>query len=158
MGQNLSHAQIWAYGFWLITQPFFVQLRWNPIHEFRRPLATGIPRYNTWNLVLFGHKYWRGCNVGTGERLGSGTTSKVLSQVLVCWSTAMSESSFTKIPSWTPIHYRKWICLGYANESRKTSVRKFLKNIAKMGTEPQVLQWCHQFPHQPLSTSYLVVG
>ena len=41
-------------------------------------------------------KYGRGCPAGTVWRLGSGTPSKVRSLVLVCWSTAISKSSFTK--------------------------------------------------------------
>ena len=34
--------------------------------------------------------------------LKSATTSKVQSRALVCWSTAISKTSFTKISSWTP--------------------------------------------------------
>ena len=35
-----AYAQLWAYGFWLITLPFFVRSICNFICEFRRPLAT----------------------------------------------------------------------------------------------------------------------
>ena len=47
-------------------------------------------------LGLIWTKYGRGCPAGTVWRLGSGTPSKVRSLVLVCWSTAISKSSFTK--------------------------------------------------------------
>ena len=53
-------------------------------------------------LGLIWTKYGRGCPAGTVWRLGSGTPSKVRSLVLVCWSTAISKSSFTKKYPWLP--------------------------------------------------------
>ena len=41
-------------------------------------------------------KYGRGCPAGTGGHPESGTPSKVWSWALVCWSTAILKSSFTK--------------------------------------------------------------
>ena len=49
-------------------------------------------------LAKLGHrltKYGRGCPVGTGGHPESETPSKVWSRALVCWSTAISKSSFT---------------------------------------------------------------
>ena len=42
------------------------------------------------------YQYGRGCPAGTGGHPESGTPSKVWSWALVCWSTAISKSSFTK--------------------------------------------------------------
>ena len=41
---------------------------------------------------------------GTGGHPESGTLSKVLSQDLVCWSTAISKSSFTKNQGEPPLN------------------------------------------------------
>ena len=73
-----THAQIWAYGFWFITQSFFVQSGWNFIYEFRGPLATSIA-HKIWVLAILrgfcqiGTKYGRSWPVGTGGRSGSVT-------------------------------------------------------------------------------------
>ena len=69
-------------------------------------------------------KYGRGCPAGTVWRLGSGTPSKVRSLVLVCWSTAISKSSFTeKYPLAPPpplnVDKTKTLIFGNANFSVK---------------------------------------
>ena len=56
-------------------------------------------------------KYGRGCSAGTGGHPESGTPSKVWSWALVCWSTAISKSSFTK----------KSGC-GFSNEDRERDI------------------------------------
>ena len=55
------------------------------------------------NWAKKGTKYGSGCTVGTGGWLESRTPSKVWSRVLVCWSTAISETSFTKKSGWIPL-------------------------------------------------------
>ena len=49
-------------------------------------------------------KYECGCTAGTGERLGSTIPSKVLSRAKVCWSTAISKTSFTKKNQGSPLN------------------------------------------------------
>ena len=67
---------------------------------FRRLVATSrAPKHDCENVKVIWQKltkYGRGCPAGTGGHPESGTPSKVWSWALVCWSTAISKSSFTK--------------------------------------------------------------
>ena len=93
-----TYAQIWAYGFWLITQWFFVQSWWNFIYDFRRPLATSkAPK--TWILDMF--RVFGQIGPDLDQMWAclpheQGTPSKVSSQVLVCWLTGYLEIKFHK--------------------------------------------------------------
>ena len=92
--------QIWRvcpYGFCLITQPFFVQSWSQTSYTSLGNFGFGYVEViwyswakmdQIWAWLYHGH-----C---TGARLESRTPLNVWSWVLVCWSTTISETSFTK--------------------------------------------------------------
>ena len=104
-GQNKTkfgpHAQIWAYVFWAITQPFLVQFQ-----KERYPDKQETSSYKqSTHLLGFDHVcqnwyFWpkngRGRHAPNIGHRDFGTPSKVPSHVLLFGSTTISKSTFTK--------------------------------------------------------------